>query len=229
VTDDQAHRDAVLTYLEDGAALSPSRYAGEFAERFGIPMPVRPANPGPRLAQARQQALEQAVEELRRATDPWDYPSATVPAVDVAAVARELADVVLAAFVTAAVYGIDLDRVLAEVHRASLTQRHADAHGHVRQGSAYTPPDVAAVLAGQHDGSHPSDRAWWTAQIREVLGEGPSALDDLADAWLDEPNDDLTGWTPWAMATAGYGPLLWRHLASLRDARDEADQGDDQL
>lgn len=211
------------------AYVSPSVLVREFGRRFGLPSPARPANPGTRLAESRQQLLEQAVEHLRRVTDPWDYPTGTAPAVDVAAVASGLCDVVLTAYGTAAVYGIELDPVIAEVHRADLTQRHADAHGHARQGSQYSAPDVAAVLAGQHNGTDPADRTWWARQVLDAMTDGresPGALEGLevmADGWLDEPNDDLSGWVPWALVVSGHGHLLWRHLADLRDARDARD------
>lgn len=217
---------APMTSEQAGHAVSPSAHVAECAERFDIRIPPRPLNPGTQLAESRQQLLEQAVEQLRRSTDPWDYPSGTAPAVNVAAVARDLADVVLTAFGTAAVYGITLDPVLAEVHRANLTRRHADAHGHVRQGSEYSPPDVAAVLAAQHDGSRPGDRDWWARHVLDVmLGEGPvdagalEGLEVLADSWLDDATDDLGGRVPWELVSSGAGDLVWRHLAHPRDAR----------
>lgn len=162
-------------------------------------------------------------------------PVRTAPAVDVAAVARDLADVVLTAFGTAAAYGIDLDPVLAEVHRATLTQRHANAHGHARHGSEYSAPDVAAVLARQHDGSQPGDRAWWVSHILDAIADGdedPAALEGLealAAGWLVQPTDDLAGWAPWALITSGAGHVVWRHVADLSDLRDLRDSRVDAL
>ena len=56
---------------------------------------------------------------------------------------------------TAAVHGIDLDAVIAEVHRANMSKLGPDgrpvlrADGKVLKGDCYTPPDVAAVLRAQ--------------------------------------------------------------------------------
>ena len=210
-------------------APSPSVYVAEATRRFDLPAPARPTNPGHLLAESRQRLLEQAAEQLRAATDPWDYPSGTAPAVDVAAVAEALADVVLVAFGTAAAYGVDLDAALAEVHRANLTQRRADVHGHARQGAEYSAPDVAAVLAGQRDGSDPSDRPWWAEQ---VMAEAATTADDdvdhgLADRWLDEPHGLLANHAPWEVISSGAGDVVWRNLGTLcglRDSRDDRDQ-----
>jgi len=199
---------------------SPSLWVREAGVRFGIPAPARPANPGTSLAEARQQLLDQAVEELRQAIDPWDYPSGTAPAVDVAAVAAGLANVALVTFGTAAAYGIALDPVIAEVHRANLTQRGVNAHGHARQGNEYSAPDVAAVMAGQRDGSDPSDRGWWADHVLEAAVPVGEEFDpELAARWLDEPHDQLGGYAPWTAITDGRGDLIWRNLATLCDLR----------
>lgn len=201
---------------------SPSQHVREASLRFGMPLPARPVNPGSALAESRQQLIDQAVDVLRHATDPWDYPTGTAPAVDVAAVAEALADVVLVAYGTAATYGIGLDPVIAEVHRANLTQRRTDAHGHIRQGTSYCPPYVAAVLAGQRDGSDPSDRDWWAEQVAEAAPTtGDWDVDvELASRWLDEPHDQLDGHTPWAAIASGCGWLVWRHLDGVCDQSD---------
>jgi predicted HAD superfamily Cof-like phosphohydrolase len=69
--------------------------------------------------------------------------------------AQELADLVYVAYGTALTHGIDLDAVLAEVHRANMSKlgpegtpvRRAD--GKVMKGPHYRAPDIAAVLRAQ--------------------------------------------------------------------------------
>jgi predicted HAD superfamily Cof-like phosphohydrolase len=69
--------------------------------------------------------------------------------------AHELADVVYVAYGTALVHGIDLDAVIAEIHRSNMTKlgpggqvtRRAD--GKVLKGDHYQAPDVAGVLRRQ--------------------------------------------------------------------------------
>jgi predicted HAD superfamily Cof-like phosphohydrolase len=70
-------------------------------------------------------------------------------------VADALADLVYVAYGAAVAYGIDLDAVLAEVHRSNLTKLDADgrpivrADGKMLKSELYEPPDVAGVLAAQ--------------------------------------------------------------------------------
>jgi len=199
---------------------SPAVHVREAAERFGIAVPARPAAPTQLLASARQQLIEDHVDELQRVTDPWDYPTGTAPVVDVANVAHSLADVVLIAYGTAAAYGIDLDPVIAEVHRSHLTQRRATAAGNVRQGGAFIPPNVPAVLAGQRDGSDSTDHGWWADQVVQALVPAGDEFDpEMPGDWLDAPHDQLpAGDAPWEAITQGRGAVVWQLLASLCDA-----------
>jgi predicted HAD superfamily Cof-like phosphohydrolase len=70
-------------------------------------------------------------------------------------IAHELSDVVIVAYGVAAFYGIDLDRVLDEVHRANMSKLGADGRpiyrddGKVLKGPGYQPPDIAAALEAQ--------------------------------------------------------------------------------
>jgi predicted HAD superfamily Cof-like phosphohydrolase len=69
--------------------------------------------------------------------------------------AHELADVVYVAYGTALVHGIDLDAVIAEIHRSNMTKLGPDGQiarrpdGKVLKGEHYEPPDVSAVLRRQ--------------------------------------------------------------------------------
>jgi predicted HAD superfamily Cof-like phosphohydrolase len=69
-------------------------------------------------------------------------------------IARELADVVYVAYGTAVTYGIDLDAVLVEIHRANMSKLGPGGVPVVRDGKVvksegFRPPDVAAVLSRQ--------------------------------------------------------------------------------
>lgn len=69
--------------------------------------------------------------------------------------AHELADVVYVAYGTALVHGIDLDAVIAEIHRSNMTKLGPDGRvarrddGKVLKGEHYEAPDVSAVLRRQ--------------------------------------------------------------------------------
>jgi ribonuclease HI/predicted HAD superfamily Cof-like phosphohydrolase len=123
---------------------SPARLVAAFHEAFDLSRQERPdaaAVPGD-VARLRQDLLEEEVAELGRAA----------AEVDVVAVARELADVVYVAYGTALTYGIDLDAVIAEVHRANMSKRGPDgrprrrADGKVLKGDGFAEPDIAGAL-----------------------------------------------------------------------------------
>jgi len=112
----------------------------EFHESFRLPMSDTPRTPGLLLAGVRSRMLLQEVRELGEAVIDGELPE----------IAQELADCVYVLYGTALTYGIDLDEVLAEVHRANMTKSHGDTvDGKVQKGEAYRKPDVAAVLERQ--------------------------------------------------------------------------------
>src|SRR5262249_41916280 len=123
---------------------SPARLVREFHTVFGLVRHDRPTVPPDELVANRQRLLEEEVGELAEAVRgrPLDP------------IARERADGVYVAYGTALTYGIDLDAVLAEVHRANMSKLDRDGRpvfrdGKVQKGDGFRPPDVAAVLARQ--------------------------------------------------------------------------------
>lgn len=124
---------------------SPARLVREFHSAFGLDVRGTPAEVDPELAAHRGELLaEEAAEVAEVAVEgPLDR------------LAHELADVVYVAYGTALVHGIDLDEVIAEVHRANMSKRGPDgkvtrrADGKVLKGEHYRAPDVSAVLRRQ--------------------------------------------------------------------------------
>jgi predicted HAD superfamily Cof-like phosphohydrolase len=120
---------------------SPSAHLAEFHETFDLPRSAAPRVPADRIASVRRQLLDEEVAELAEAME----------SKDLAAIAHELADVVYVAFGTALAYGIDLDAVLAEVHRANMSKLGRDGrpvvvNGKVQKGPDYRPPCLEALL-----------------------------------------------------------------------------------
>ncbi|MFD7547916.1 MazG nucleotide pyrophosphohydrolase domain-containing protein [Streptomyces sp. NPDC059578] len=117
----------------------------EFHRAFGLDARTVPEEVPARLAAHRQDLLDEEVAEVAEvAVDgPLDR------------LAHELADVVYVAYGTALVHGIDLDRVIAEIHRANMSKLGPDgvprvrADGKVLKGDHYRAPDVAAALRDQ--------------------------------------------------------------------------------
>jgi predicted HAD superfamily Cof-like phosphohydrolase len=94
------------------------------------------------LAKTRIALLEEEVGEYLEA----------VSESDLVGIVDALADIVYVIFGTAVTYGIDLDRVLSEVHRSNMSKLDRDgkplvrADGKVIKSDQYFPPDVAGVL-----------------------------------------------------------------------------------
>ena len=123
--------------------MTPFRSVGAFHDAFGLPVRRRPTADIPaEEAALRQALLDEEVDELR----------AAVADADVVGIADALADIVYIACGTAHAYGIDLDAVVAEVHRSNMTKLGGDgrpvyrADGKVLKGPAYEPPRLADVL-----------------------------------------------------------------------------------
>ena len=114
----------------------------EFHTTYGLPLRSRPELGRPGERSLRSALLEEESREACAAL--WDG--------NIAEVAQELADVVYVCYGTAVQFGIDLDAVLAEVHRANMSKVEPDGtilrrdDGKVLKGSAFRAANVAAAL-----------------------------------------------------------------------------------
>ena len=112
-----------------------SEMVREFRQRFAFDGGAELAS-GSANRESHWALIEEELEELRDAE----------AADDLVAVADALADIIYVAHGTAIAYGIDLDAVLAEVHRSNMTKT-PNPTGKALKGSEYSPPNIAAVLA----------------------------------------------------------------------------------
>ena len=115
----------------------------EFHETYGLPVRSTPARPENwREEVLRFDLLREEFEEYRDA----------YTAGDLVELADALADLIYIAHGTALVYGIDLDAVLAEVHRSNMSKVGADGKpifredGKVLKGPNFEEPRIAEVL-----------------------------------------------------------------------------------
>lgn len=121
--------------------MSAAEFVREFHETYGVVIRDEPVADVPE-SDLRTRLLEEEVREYYDA----------VEADDVVAVADALADIVYVAFGGALIHGIDLDAVLAEVHRSNMSKLGADGRpiyredGKVLKGPDYFKPDIAGVL-----------------------------------------------------------------------------------
>ncbi|MGW2618125.1 pyrophosphohydrolase domain-containing protein [Streptomyces sp. NPDC001500] len=124
---------------------SPADLVREFHRAFGLDVRTTPTEVPQPLAEQRKNLLAEEAAEVAEVSEsgPLDR------------LAHELADVVYVAYGTALVHGIDLDAVLAEIHRSNMTKLGPDgrvarrADGKVLKGEHYRVPDVSAVLRRQ--------------------------------------------------------------------------------
>ena len=114
-----------------------------FHKAFDLPRRARPSvDIDKSLARLRIALLEEEVDEF----------VAAATARDIVGIADALADIVYVAYGTAVTYGIDLDAVLAEVHRSNMSKLDRRGRplkrtdGKILKSDQYTPPDVGTVL-----------------------------------------------------------------------------------
>ncbi|MFJ8058726.1 MazG nucleotide pyrophosphohydrolase domain-containing protein [Streptomyces sp. NPDC096142] len=124
---------------------SPADLVREFHLAFGLDARTTPTEVPPALAAHRGDLLAEEAAEVAEVavSGPLDQ------------LAHELADVVYVAYGTALVHGVDLDAVIAEIHRSNMTKIGPDgeiarrADGKVLKGEYYEAPDVSGVLRKQ--------------------------------------------------------------------------------
>ncbi|GAA3842611.1 MazG nucleotide pyrophosphohydrolase domain-containing protein [Streptomyces coacervatus] len=124
---------------------SPADLVRQFHLAVGLDARSTPTEVPPSLAAHRGELLAEEAAEVAEVsvTGPLDK------------LAHELADVVYVAYGTALVHGIDLDAVIAEIHRSNMTKLGPDGlvarrtDGKVLKGEHYEAPDVSAVLRRQ--------------------------------------------------------------------------------
>ena len=155
----------VQQMLDDGrlvlATKSPMQQVAEFHRAFGHPIGHSPRIPNPSRVELRRKLLTEEFNEYLDASRFGDL----VETIDA------LADIVYIAYGTALEYGVDLDRVLAEVHRANMSKLGDDGapiyreDGKVMKGPNYTPPDVKRVLGIEE---HPSLSAALSGNLNDT-------------------------------------------------------------
>ena len=119
-----------------------------FHEAFGLTSsPVPSLDVPAELAALRLRLIDEEVGELHDA----------VARGDLVAIADALADITYVVYGAGLSYGIDVDAVVDEVHRANMSKLDEDGQavrredGKVLKSARYVPPDVARVLAEQRE------------------------------------------------------------------------------
>lgn len=125
--------------------MTVSEMLREWAEATGDHVSDLPSYPPTSVEQLRLNLLREEAEEVEEAvTGAQDED-------DIAAIAKELADLVYVVYGTALAYGIPLDEVIEEVHRSNMTkivdgEAHFREDGKVLKPISFKPADIKGVL-----------------------------------------------------------------------------------
>lgn len=116
----------------------------EFCEVMDRPIPEGPSLPSAELRGLCSTLMNEEMDEYCRAEENDDLVN----------IAEELADIVYIAYHNAHLYGIPLDKVIAEKHRSNMSKLDDDGNpikrkdGKVLKGPNFKPADVKKVLYG---------------------------------------------------------------------------------
>lgn len=123
---------------------SPQALVAEFHEKFGLPnllddVPVIRRD----RFDLRQVLIQEEARELQDELLAYKYDRG-----DITKIAKEAADLVYVIYGMALEFGIDIDAVLAEVHRSNMTKTSENkrADGKIQKGPDYVEADIASVL-----------------------------------------------------------------------------------
>jgi predicted HAD superfamily Cof-like phosphohydrolase len=128
---------------DDAGPMDVAGAVAAFHRAFQRPVRRQPsAEIDPALARLRVDLVQEEVSEFVAASEQGDLVG----------IADALADIVYVVYGTALTYGIDLDAVLAEVHRSNMSKLGRDGKpvlredGMVLKSDRYVPPDIASAL-----------------------------------------------------------------------------------
>lgn len=123
--------------VEAAEAVSPALMMEEFNRRGGVDV-SRPARPTVAVDGAIQRVefVEEEAQEFREA----------IEAGDLVKTADALGDLAYAVYGAAWRFGIDLDAVIAEVHRSNMTKTASAGDGKAIKGAGYSAPNFARIL-----------------------------------------------------------------------------------
>ena len=113
----------------------------EFHRKFDILVQARPAIPDASTRELRVRLIQEEFDELKEALGQENL----------AAIAKEMADLLYVVYGTAVSYGIDMEPVFQEIHRSNLSKvgGYKRADGKWVKPSTYSPASLAPILHAQ--------------------------------------------------------------------------------
>ncbi len=112
-----------------------------FHNKFEIVTNPIPTELDDQTRQLRVRLIQEEFDELQEA----------MASGDLAAIAKEMADLLYVTYGTAVSYGIDMEPVFEEVHRSNLSKigGYKRADGKWVKPSTYSPADIESIVAAQ--------------------------------------------------------------------------------
>jgi len=122
----------------------------EFHDKFDILVQNRPAVPADSTRELRIRLIQEEFDELKEA----------LAQEDLAAVAKEMADLLYVVYGTAVSYGIDMEPVFREVHRSNLSKvgGYKREDGKWVKPATYSPASLQPILNAQAEPALSGDR-----------------------------------------------------------------------
>jgi predicted HAD superfamily Cof-like phosphohydrolase len=113
----------------------------EFHHKFSIVAQATPADLNEETKRLRVRLIQEEFDELKE----------SMAGGDLAAVAKEMADLLYVVYGTAVSYGIDMDPVFREVHRSNMSKigGHKREDGKWVKPATYSPARIEPILAEQ--------------------------------------------------------------------------------
>ena len=115
----------------------------EFHRKFDIATANRPTEIGEDTKRLRVRLIQEEFDELKESME----------AGNLAALAKEMADLLYVVYGTAVSYGIDMEPVFREVHRSNLSKvgGYKRADGKWVKPTTYSPADIQPIIEAQAD------------------------------------------------------------------------------
>lgn len=115
----------------------------EFHRKFDIATANRPTEIGEDTKRLRVRLIQEEFDELKESME----------AGNLAALAKEMADLLYVVYGTAVSYGIDMEPVFREVHRSNLSKvgGYKRADGKWVKPPTYSPADIQPIIEAQAD------------------------------------------------------------------------------
>lgn len=177
--------------------MTPNEMVAEFHQAFGVHEPAEPQLPDDKTRSLRISLLWEEQFEL----------CAALRHGDLVETADALGDILYVTYGAARVFGIDLDPVVAEIHRSNMTKLGEDGKpirredGKIIKPAGWQKPSIAAVLAAQA-----GEATTATAAAPAKVSDADERLNARATLWPWWRNPDRRDWVESVTVTHGARP-----------------------